>query len=128
VLTTDDGPQATVGPMAVTTIHKGKQPRRPHFLREWMDLRGVKPVELAKQIGADKSLISRWLDGATPGTEYQEKLAAYFHCEPDSIFRHPDDDWLSRFFRNRNADEVARMKALLEAAFPKPSAKNQGTK
>jgi transcriptional regulator with XRE-family HTH domain len=33
--------------------------------------------------------------------------------------RHPDDDWLTKFFHHgRSADEVERMKKTLEAAFP----------
>jgi len=110
--------------MAVTRIHKGKQPRRPHFLKEWMEARGnIKAADLAREINADKSLVSRWLDGSTPGVEYQEKLAAFFHCEPESIFRHPDDDWLTRFFRDRDREEIDRIKSSMEMAFPKKVSK-----
>lgn len=110
--------------MRVVQIHKGKQPRRPHFIREWMEKAGLRAVDVAEEIGADKSLVSRWLSGSTPTSDYQEKLASLFHCEPDGLFRHPDDDWLSRFFRDRSRDEIERIKATLEAAFPK-KAKNQ---
>lgn len=105
--------------MAIPRIHKGKQPRRPHFIQEWAEKRGLSPTELAQEIGADKSVISRWYSGTSPSVEYQEKLAALFECEPESLFRHPDDDWLSRFFRNRSVEELRRMKQMLEAAFPR---------
>lgn len=105
--------------VAVTRIHKGKQPRRPHFIPEWAEARRLKPADLARELGADKSVVSRWYNGASPGAEWQDKLAALFHCERDALFRHPDDDWLSRFFRGRAADEIERIKATLEAAFPR---------
>ena len=101
-------------------IHRSKQPRRPHFIQDWAERRGYgTQAELGKALGADKGVVSRWYDGATPGEEWQAKLVALFHCEePDGIFRHPDDDWLAKFFRDRSADEIDRMKQMLEAAFP----------
>ena len=35
--------------------------------------------------------------------------------------RHADEDWLTKFFGDRSADEVERMKKMLEAAFPPKS-------
>ncbi len=110
--------------IAPTSIHKSKQPRRPHFIQEWAELRSLSQADLARELDADKSVISRWYSGTTPGVEYQEKLAALFHCDPEALFRHPDDDWLSRFFTNRSRDEVERMKAMLEAAFPRKDGTN----
>ncbi len=69
-------------------------------------------------MGADKSVISRWYGGATPGEEWQTKLADLFGCDREGLFRHPDEDWLTKFFRNRSKEEVERMKKMLEAAFP----------
>lgn len=105
--------------MAITRIHRGKQPRRPHFIQEWAEKRGFSNTDLAREIGADKSVISRWYSGTSPSVEYQEKLAALFDCEPEGLFRHPDDDWLVRFFRDRSIEELQRMKQMLEAAFPR---------
>lgn len=78
-------------------------------------------ADLARELDADKSVVSRWFNGTTPGLDWQERLAALFHCEPEALFRHPDDDWVARFFRNRSRDELERMKKLLEAAFPRSS-------
>lgn len=101
-------------------IHKSKQPRRPHYIQEWAEARGYHTqAELAEQLGADKSLVSRWYSGASPSQEYQERLAGLFECEPESLFRHPDDDWFAKFFRDRSRDELLRIKTTLEAAFPK---------
>lgn len=105
----------------ITSIHASRQPRRPHFIAEWMERRRLTAAELSREIGASESVISRWLHGGSPGAEWQQKLGALFGCGPDGIFRHPDEDWLKRFFEGRKADEIARIKATLEAAFPKAS-------
>lgn len=100
-------------------IHKGKQPNRPHFIREWAEFRGYKTqAELAEALEADKSVVSRWYNGTSPTKEWQTSLAALFHCDRESLFRHPDDDWIAKFFRDRSQDEIARMRQMLEAAFP----------
>lgn len=83
-----------------------------------MQKRGLRAVDIATELGADKSVVSRWLKGTTPGPEWQDKLAALFECEPEALFRHPDDDWLTRMFRDRSEEEITRMKNMLEAAFP----------
>lgn len=106
--------------MSVSRIHKSKQPNRPHFIQEWAEKRNLTQTDLARELDADKSVISRWYSGTTPSVDYQEKLAALFGCEDrESIFRHPDDDWITRFFRDRSIEEIQRMKQMLEAAFPK---------
>lgn len=105
--------------MQDATIHKSKQPRRPHHIADWADMRGLSQADIARELGADKSVISRWFSGTTPGVEWQEKLAALFHTTPEGLFRHPDDDWLSKFFADRSRAEVEKMKQMLELAFPK---------
>jgi transcriptional regulator with XRE-family HTH domain len=105
----------------VSKIHKTKQPRRPHFIPEWAQVRNLNQADLARELGADKSVVSRWFSGTTPGVEWQNKLADLFHCEPESLFRHPDDDWLARFFEHRTREEIDKMKQMLELAFPHKS-------
>jgi transcriptional regulator with XRE-family HTH domain len=96
-----------------------KTPRRPHYIEEWMETRGLSQVELARAIGADKSSISRWLDGTCPSKEWQEKLGQFFGCGRDGIFRHPDEDWMKRFFEDRTSDDVERIKMLMDLNWPK---------
>ena len=103
----------------IPTIHARKQGRRPHFIPEWAEMRGLRQADVAAEIGADKSLVSRWFNGATPGVEWQARLAALFHVEPDALFRHPDDDWLGQFFRDRSRSEIERIKKAMEISFPK---------
>jgi transcriptional regulator with XRE-family HTH domain len=108
----------------IDSIHSRKQGRRPHYIAEWAEKRNLRQVDIAAELGADKGLVSRWFDGATPSRDYQLKLSALFNADNDDtnpdpalIFRHPDDDWLRRFLQNRSAEEVRRIKAMLEAAF-----------
>lgn len=97
-----------------------KQPARPHYIPEWAAHRGYETqADLVRALEADKSVVSRWYAGATPGTDWQERLAALFHCEPESLFRHPDEDWMTRFFRDRAREEVERIKRVLELTFPR---------
>ena len=107
-------------PMAnVTKIHASKQPRRPHYIREWALKRGLRASQLAKELGADKSLISRWYSGATPNEEWQKRLAAFFDQEREALFRDPEDDWLYRFLRGRTKDEIEHIKISMETTFPR---------
>ena len=103
----------------IVEIHQSKQGRRPHFIAAWADHRNLTQADLAREIGADKSQISRWYAGATPQEPWQEKLAELFHTTPAALFRHPDEDWFAQFFSGRKQDEIDRMKKTLETAFPK---------
>ncbi|PZU95603.1 MAG: XRE family transcriptional regulator [Chelatococcus sp.] len=105
-----------------TEIHRSKQPRRPHHIADWAEARGLKQADIVRETGADKSVVSRWFSGSTPGVEWQEKLAALFETDPESLFRDPNDDWIKRFFERRSREEIERIKATLEAAFPRKSA------
>ena len=100
-------------------IHRSKQPRRPHYLKEWMERRNLRPVDLVNDLGVDKSNVSKWLTGASPGTVWQDRLRDYFGAGDEGIFRHPDDDWMARFLTGRPPDEIERIKTTLEAAFPR---------
>lgn len=104
----------------VPSIHKSKQPRRPHCVPEWAEHRGFRTqAELAKALGVDKSVVSRWYKDSSPGIEHQERLADLFCLDDrEQLFRKPEDDWLARFFRERSAEEKDRARKMLEAAFP----------
>jgi transcriptional regulator with XRE-family HTH domain len=111
----------------VERIHGKRQGRRPHYLREWMDRCHMKPKDITDATGADKGLISRWLNPhqpATPNQHYQQALREALHIDADDgIFRHPDDDWMSRLLQDRPDEERERIRALIEAtvkaAFPR---------
>jgi transcriptional regulator with XRE-family HTH domain len=78
-------------------------------------------ADLARELGADKSIVSRWYAGASPSVAWQERLASLFHCEPEELFRSPNDNWLKRFFEGRTEDEIAHIQKSLEVTFPKKS-------
>lgn len=103
----------------ITTIHGKKQGRRPHYISEWCEKRGLSQADLAKKINADPSIVSRWFTGSTPSEVWQTVLGEYFGCGNDGIFRHPDDDWMAKFLRGRSAEEIERAKTLLKTAFPR---------
>ena len=101
-----------------------KQGRRPHYVREWAERRGVRQGDIVREIGADKSLVSRWFRDtlpATPSAPWQKKLAQYFGVTPEALFRHPDEDWVANFLAGRKPEEIDRIKATMETAFPKAS-------
>jgi hypothetical protein len=113
-----DSQHTAIGRFAMEKIDATKQPRRPHYLREWMERRQITAAELARQSGASKGVISRWLDGASPSQEWHDKLRDFFHAGKEGIFRHPDDDWFTQFFEGRSREEIERIKRTLEVAFP----------
>ena len=108
--------------MAKAEIHRGKQPRRPHFIPQWAEARGLNQADISREIDVDKSVVSRWFSGSTPTEAHQRSLAALFHTTREGLFRHPDDDWLTRFFADRSREEVERIKATMETAFPRKRA------
>jgi transcriptional regulator with XRE-family HTH domain len=103
----------------IAEIHKSRQPRRPHYIPQWAEARQLTQADLARELGADKSVVSRWFSGTTPGLDWQERLAALFHIDREALFRHPDDDWFAKFFKDREREEIERMKRVLEDAFPR---------
>lgn len=90
-----------------------------HYIEEWTAARGLNQVDIVKGLDVDKSTVSRWFSGVLPQAQYLEALAEFFGIEPTALFHHPEDDWLVRFFAERQDEERARIKATLEAAFPK---------
>lgn len=103
----------------ITRIHQGKTPRRLHYIAEWMERRGKSGADLMREIGCDKSLVSRWInDGSIPSDKWIDTLAAALETTPEGLFRHPDDDWLSRWFKAHSEEERQRAIQLLKTAFP----------
>lgn len=100
-----------------TKIHKDKQPHRFHYIPEWARHRNVKQADIARGLQVDKSTVSRWFDGTLPAEDHLIALAGFLEAdEPAALFRHPDDDWLARFFRGRSAAQRKRAINILRAA------------
>ena len=100
-------------------IHQHQTPARTHFFMEWLEWRGIKKSEFARMVGVDKSLVTKWASGNMPTSKNIMTIAEQLNIEPNDLFRHPNDDWLTRFFEGRKQDEIDRIKIMLEAAFPK---------
>lgn len=109
--------------MQPTRIHSGKTPIRRHYIEEWAGKRGLRKADISRETGADKSLVGRWFEGSVPGDEYLEKLGALFGTDREGLFRHPDEDWIAKFFKDRSDADRERAKELLTLAFPKTGTK-----
>lgn len=97
-----------------------RQPRRPNYIREWAERRGLRQTDIVEAMSVEKGLVSKWFNGSTPSLKHQGPLAGVLGLEdPSSLFRHPDEDWMWRFLRGRPANEVEQIKSLLEAGFPR---------
>ena len=111
----------------VTKIHSGKTPERVHYIVEWAQARHLKQADIVREIGADKGLVSRWFSGTLPKPEYLEKLRLLFGLEDiSSIFRHPDDDWLAKLFRDKTEAQKEQAIAVLKAMFPELKTGTEG--
>lgn len=110
----------------LAAIYEKRQPTRPHYLAELMERRGVTRADLIEAIGVDKGLLSKWLDErkpSTPGTKWAEELGRFFAVGPDpedfvDIFADPDVHRIHRFLQGRDPNEIDRIMATLETAFP----------
>lgn len=101
----------------VTQIHGNKTPVRIHFIPEWAEKRNLTQTDVAREVGADKSLVSRWYGGIVPKNDYLESLAALFGTDVHGLFRHPDEDWLARMLRGRNEAEREKAIQMLKLLF-----------
>lgn len=99
----------------VTKIHGGKTPVRIHFIREWALHRHRKQSDIVRNIDVDKSTVSRWFAGTLPKEEHLIALAGYLMTEVPSLFRHPDDDWLARYFRDKTEEQKEQAIRVLKA-------------
>lgn len=97
-------------------------PPRVHYIAEWAEKFGLSGADIEREVGADKSTVSRWFNkGIVPTPVYLERLAALFQMDGDltAIFRHPNDDWLKRLFDDKSEAEKQRAIELLEAHWKK---------
>ena len=101
-----------------TRIHSDKTPPRIHFIAEWAEARGHKQVDIVNHLGVDKGLVSRWFKGIVPKPNYLNALADFFELSDiSSLFRHPDDDWLARFFRDKTEEQKEQAIDMLKIMF-----------
>lgn len=108
-------------------IHTTKTPQRIHYIPEWAEKRHMKQVDVVREIGADKSLVSKWFKGTLPKPEYLEQLAALFETDVPGLFRDPYDDWLAQFFRDKTEEQKERAISMLKLLFDPSANKSDST-
>lgn len=93
-------------------------PRR-HYIAEWSEKRGVKQADIVREIGADKGSVSRWfVAGIIPTEKYLKPLADFLQVdEVVDLFRHPDDDWLAKMFRDKTEEQKEAAIQMLKIFF-----------
>ena len=103
-------------------IHTDKAPNRLHYIVEWAEHRGYTQADLARELGVDKSSVSRWFGGQLPTEKHLSGIADLFKTDIISLFRPPHEDWLWRFFQGRQPDEITRIRNILVNTFPDAAA------
>lgn len=74
----------------MTDSGKRKRDVRPLYLAEWMHHSGKTNAEIIAATGADKSLVSRWLnEGVQPGEARIQKLAMLFGASREQLHHKP---------------------------------------
>lgn len=122
MLTTKEYARCTMLRMAQSAQTNEKDTgTRIHYIPEWATLRSMRQADIVKAFPADmnvnKSTVSRWFKGSLPEKRHLEGLGEIFGIEPASLFRHPDDDWIAKFFRERTEAERDRAIEVLKAMF-----------
>lgn len=69
----------------------------------------------------DKTQVYRWLRGVLPHPEMQRRIEGVLNLDENGLLRHPDQDWLARFFEGRSREETERIKKAMELSWPKKS-------
>lgn len=124
-------------PMAeIEKLNRTKGVARRVYIAEWARKRGLRQADIARGLGVEPSLVSKWVKGTvTPEVKNLAALAEAFSLDDVArLFRDPDnsDDWLDRVFSDhrrkaalkeafdgRTEEEVDRMLSTLRAAFPR---------
>ena len=93
--------------------------KRRHFIAEWAELRGKRQSDIVRDLGIEKSTVYRWFaEGVIPSEKHLLPLAEYLAVEePVILFRHPDDDWLARMFRDKTDEQREKAIAMLKFFF-----------
>jgi transcriptional regulator with XRE-family HTH domain len=123
----DDGSRAAwyVGGMS---NHADDGSKRRHFIAEWAELRGKRQTDIVRDLGIEKSTVYRWFaEGVIPSEKHLVPLAAYLAVEePVLLFKHPDDDWLAKMFRDKTDEQREKAVAMLKLFFESISPSDDG--
>jgi transcriptional regulator with XRE-family HTH domain len=99
--------------LRMTQIHSGKTPHRIHYIPEWAAKRNMRQADVVRafpaEMNVNKSTVSRWFNGTVPEPQHLVGLAEIFKTEVSALFRHPDDDWIAKFFRDQAIEVLKAM-------------------
>lgn len=101
----------------IDKIHGNKTPQRIHFIPEWAEKRGLKQADIARELDVEKGLVSKWFRGTLPKFDYLERLSSLLATDVSGLFRHPDDDWLSQFFKDKTEEQKEQAIDMLKLFF-----------
>jgi transcriptional regulator with XRE-family HTH domain len=105
----------------IAKIHADKRPIRIHYLVEWLETRHMIQADLEKLVGVNKATVSKWCGGSLPSEKNLLLICDALSIEPNDLFRHPKDDWLSKLFANHKKEDSDRLKIVIENALPRKS-------
>lgn len=93
---------------------------KAHYIAEWMEHREVSVADVVEALELSvPSQVYRWLKGQRPQDETLIRLASLLRADPpEALLRHPLDDWMTKFLRNRSEAEARAIIELLERAYP----------
>jgi transcriptional regulator with XRE-family HTH domain len=95
-----------------------------HFIPEWTERRHLKQADIVRELDVDKGVVSRWFSGVIPSDKYLEPLAGLLETSVTGLFRHPDDDWIAKMFRDRTEEQKEGAIKMLKAFFETMDAQN----
>jgi transcriptional regulator with XRE-family HTH domain len=95
------------------------EPPRRHYIVEWAELRDKSQADIVRALDADKGTVSRWFSsGIIPTEKYLQPLATFLQLdEVVDLFRHPDDDWLAKMFRDKTEEQKEAAIDMLKIFF-----------
>ena len=96
-------------------IHTDKLPSRLHYVVEWAEKRGLKQADIVRELGVEKSTVSRWFSGRPVSEIYLVPLGDLLQIEPLAIYRHPEDDWMAERLRGKSKEVREQAIEILEA-------------
>lgn len=118
----------------VSKIHQGKEPHHRHYIGEWLEERGMDPMDLLNSLNeadtslppVDKSQVYRWLKGQLPQPHMQARVAGALSIldpetgepDPEGILRDPHIDWVARRLKGRSRDDIERVKQAIDLVLP----------
>lgn len=94
-------------------------PAKPvkHFVREWIEARGLDQKRLAERMGCEPGTVSKLLnDKAKMTTGWLARFAEALNTDIPSLFRHPDrptpDDLLRNLPEEKRQEVIRVIKAM----------------